>query len=77
MDGRTPPPEIPVPAPENVQAAKAATLRYVNDRRPGITRVAPAWTEVWICPLENGHMLEFGRALPAIRRRCSPRWAPH
>ena len=60
----------------------------------------PAWTDVWICPLENGHlqatgrdvrrrkqyryhkrwrhtrdetkyehMLEFGRALPAIRRR--------
>lgn len=62
--------------------------------------VPPAWTDVWICPLENGHlqatgrdarrrkqyryhprwrrtrdetkyehMLEFGRALPAIRRR--------
>ncbi|HEX3844596.1 MAG TPA: hypothetical protein VHV80_09555, partial [Steroidobacteraceae bacterium] len=62
--------------------------------------VPPAWTDVWICPLENGHlqatgrdarrrkqyryharwrrtrdetkyehMLEFGQALPAIRRR--------
>ncbi len=62
--------------------------------------VPPAWTQVWICPLESGHlqatgrdarrrkqyryhprwrhtrdetkyehMLEFGRALPAIRRR--------
>ena len=64
--------------------------------------VPPAWTGVWICPLENGHlqatgrdarrrkqyryhrrwreardetkyghMLEFGRALPAIRRRLA------
>jgi len=64
--------------------------------------VPPAWTDVWICPLENGHlqatgrdarrrkqyryharwrrtrdetkyehMLEFGRALPAIRRRIA------
>jgi DNA topoisomerase-1 len=130
MDSRTSQPDIPVPAPENVHAAKAARLRYVSDRQPGITRegppgrfvyrdpdgklikdpgelarikalaVPPAWTEVWICPLENGHlqatgrdarrrkqyryhprwrhtrdetkyehMLEFGRALPAIRRR--------
>ena len=131
MDSRTSQPDIPVPAPESVQAAKDARLRYVNDRQqPGITRegppghfvyrdsdgkvikdavelarikalaVPPAWTEVWICPLESGHlqatgrdarrrkqyryhprwrhtrdetkyehMLEFGRALPAIRRR--------
>jgi DNA topoisomerase-1 len=130
MDSRATQPDIPVPAPENVYAAKAARLRYVNDRQPGITRkavaggfvfrdpkgkvirdaaelarikalaVPPAWTDVWICPLENGHlqatgrdarrrkqhryhprwrrirdetkyghMLEFGRALPAIRRR--------
>jgi DNA topoisomerase-1 len=64
--------------------------------------VPPAWTDVWICPLENGHlqatgrdargrkqyryharwrrtrdetkyehMLEFGQALPAIRRRIA------
>lgn len=130
MDSRATQPDIPVAAPENVYAAKAARLRYVNDRQPGITRkaaaggfvfrdpkgkvirdaaqlarikalaVPPAWTDVWICPLENGHlqatgrdarrrkqhryhprwrrirdetkyghMLEFGRALPAIRRR--------
>jgi DNA topoisomerase-1 len=62
--------------------------------------IPPAWTDVWICPLENGHiqavgrdarrrkqyryhprwgeisnatkfdrMLQFGRALPRIRRR--------
>ena len=65
-----------------------------------VLAVPPAWTNVWICSLENGHvqatgrdarrrkqyryharwrrtrdetkyehMLEFGRALPAIRRR--------
>jgi DNA topoisomerase-1 len=123
-------PAAPVPAPENVQAARAARLRYINDRRPGITRegvsggflyrdprgaritdpaelarikalaIPPAWSEVWICPQENGHlqatgrdarrrkqfryhprwrrirdetkyehMLDFGRSLPAIRRR--------
>jgi len=130
MDSRSSQPDIPVPALENVYAARAARLRYVTDRLPGITRhgapgaftyrdakgrkirsaaelariralaVPPAWTDVWICPLENGHlqatgrdarrrkqyryharwrhtrdetkyehMLEFGRALPAIRRR--------
>jgi DNA topoisomerase-1 len=130
MDSRSSQPEVPVPSPENLYAAKAAGLRYVTDRQPGITRrgapgrfvyrdpegrvirngaelariralaVPPAWTDVWICPLENGHlqatgrdarrrkqyryharwrhtrdetkyehMLEFGRALPAIRRR--------
>jgi DNA topoisomerase-1 len=132
MDNRALQPDIPVPAPESVYAARAARLRYVNDRQPGITRkavasgfvyrdakgrlirdaaelarikalaVPPAWTDVWICPLENGHlqatgrdarrrkqhryhprwrrirdetkyghMLEFGRALPAIRRRLA------
>jgi DNA topoisomerase I len=130
MDSRSSQPDIPVPSPENVSAARAARLRYVTDREPGITRervaggfayrdpkgkrikdpaelariralaVPPAWTEVWICPLAHGHlqatgrdarrrkqyryharwrsirdetkyehMLEFGRALPAIRRR--------
>ena len=115
-----------------MSAARAARLRYVNDRQPGITRrrvgggftyrdpkgkavrdaweltrikalaVPPAWTDVWICPLENGHlqatgrdarrrkqyryharwrrtrdetkyehMIEFGQALPAIRRRIA------
>ena len=130
MDSRPSQPDIPVPSPENVYAARAARLRYVSDRQPGIRRkgaagrfvyrdpqgkvirnaaeltrikalaVPPAWTDVWICPLENGHlqatgrdarrrkqyryhkrwrqardetkyghMLDFGRALPAIRRR--------
>jgi DNA topoisomerase I len=130
MDSRCSQPDSPVPSPENVYAARAAGLRYVSDRQPGISRqgaagrfsyrdprgkvireaaalarikalaVPPAWTDVWICPLESGHlqatgrdarrrkqyryhsrwrrtrdetkyehMLEFGQALPAIRRR--------
>lgn len=130
MDSRSCQPDIPVPSPENLYAAKVARLRYVNDRQPGITRervggdfvyrdregkvikdaaelarikklaVPPAWTDVWICSLEDGHlqatgrdarrrkqyryhprwrhtrdetkyehMLEFGRALPVLRRR--------
>ena len=113
-------------------AVKVAHLRYVNDRKPGISRerngqgfryrdaagriikdprelqrlkaivVPPAWTQVWICPHHNGHiqatgrdarrrkqyryhpawrrvrdetkyehMLSFGQALPAIRRRVA------
>jgi DNA topoisomerase-1 len=130
MDSRSSPADIPVPAPESLEAAKAARLRYVNDREPGIRRertaggfifrdaagklikdaaelarikalaIPPAWTDVWICPHEKGHLqatgrdarhrkqyryhprwrrirdetkyehsLDFGRALPAIRRR--------
>jgi DNA topoisomerase I len=131
MDSKSSAADIPVPAPESVHAAKAARLRYVSDRQPGITRaraagggfvyrdargkvirdaaeldrikalaVPPAWTDVWICTHANGHLqatgrdarrrkqyryhprwrrtrdetkyehtLEFGRALPAIRRR--------
>lgn len=131
MDSKSLQADIPAPAPENLEAAKAARLRYVSDREPGITRakaarggfvyrdpsgkvirgaaelarikalaVPPAWTEVWICCEASGHlqatgrdargrkqyryhprwrrtrdetkyehMLEFGRALPAIRRR--------
>jgi len=132
MDSRSSQPDIPIPSPESVSAARDARLRYVSDRQPGITRkgvaghfmyrnpkgkvirdaaelarikvlaVPPAWTDVWICPLENGHlqatgrdarrrkqyryharwrrardetkyehMLEFGQALPAIRRRIA------
>jgi DNA topoisomerase-1 len=72
-------------------AAKAAGLRYVDDRRPGLQRerkrklfsyfdaagrritdarvlerlrslaIPPAWTDVWICPHENGHIQATGR----------------
>jgi DNA topoisomerase-1 len=105
MDSRSSQPDIPVPAPENVSAARAAGLRYVNDRQSGISRkgaagrfvyrdahgkairdaaelarikalaVPPAWTDVWICPLEDGHLQATGR--DARRRkqyRYHTRW---
>ena len=85
--------------------AKSASLRYVNDARPGITRVKsgtgfsyktadgnplrdaptlerikaivipPAWTEVWICPLPNGHIQATGRdAKGRKQHRYHERW---
>ena len=92
-------------AADPVQSAKAAGLRYVTDRQPGITRtrsgkgfrytdaqghtvrdretlrrirslvIPPAWTDVWICPIPNGHLQATGR--DARRRKQSryhPRW---
>jgi DNA topoisomerase I len=74
-----------------VEAARKAGLRYVSDRKPGISRhkrgagftykgpdgktvrdpeqllrirrlaVPPAWTEVWICSHEGGHIQATGR----------------
>jgi DNA topoisomerase I len=74
-----------------VEAARKAGLRYVSDRKPGISRhkrgkgfvyrspdgallrdtalllrirrlaVPPAWSEVWICSFEGGHIQATGR----------------
>src|SRR5512146_2692804 len=79
------------PPTDPVESARAAGLRYVSDRTPGITRemgslgwefrnpdgsritdeetlarirklaIPPAWTDVWICPFPNGHLLATGR----------------
>src|SRR5947208_995152 len=76
---------------EELEAARAAGLRYVNDAMPGNRRVArgtgfvyvdaddkpvrdeetlarirklaipPAWTDVWICASERGHLQATGR----------------
>jgi DNA topoisomerase-1 len=73
------------------RAARAAGLRYVDERQPGLRRarkgtgftytdargrairdaatlarirslvIPPAWTQVWICPLANGHIQATGR----------------
>jgi DNA topoisomerase-1 len=97
-----PTPEI---APDPVQSAKAAGLRYVSDTKPGITRkhwrksfryidadgspvrdvatlarikslvIPPAWTDVWICPIPNGHLQATGRdARGRKQSRYHPRW---
>jgi DNA topoisomerase-1 len=79
------------PAADPAETAKAAGLRYVSDRMPGIRRIArgkhfayiapsgeeiadeaelrrikslavpPAYTDVWICPIANGHLQATGR----------------
>src|SRR5919204_628039 len=62
------------------RAAEVAGLRYVNGAGAGIRRVRalaipPAWTEVWICPHEDGHVQAWGR--DARRRkqyRYHERW---
>lgn len=87
------------------QSAKAAGLRYVSDRKPGIHRlpsgksfryvgadgkavrdketlgrikslvIPPAWTDVWICASENGHLQCTGRdARGRKQSRYHPKW---
>lgn len=86
-------------------AAKAAGLRYVTDRMPGITRVRrgnhfaylapdgkeitddrelarikalavpPAYADVWICPIPNGHLQATGRDARGRKQyRYHKRW---
>lgn len=87
-----------------MSAAKAAELRYVNDKDPGIQRVKkgtgfyyiynnqavkdekqlerirklaipPAWTNVWICPKENGHIQATGFDVRNRKQyRYHPQW---
>ena len=91
-------------ANDPVASAKAASLRYVSDGAPGISRrrngsgfiyvaggkvvrdpvqlqrikslaIPPAWTDVWICPLEDGHLQATGRdAKGRKQHRYHSRW---
>lgn len=36
------------------------TDKLIKDRLRSLA-IPPAWTDVWICPLENGHLLSTGR----------------
>ena len=87
------------------EAAKAASLRYVNDAGPGIRRrrsgkgfayflsdgtplrdktalariralaIPPAWEQVWICPLAEGHLQATGRDARGRKQyRYHARW---
>ena len=86
-------------------AARAASLVYVTDSQPGITRqrrgkgfaylfgnktlkekkaierikklaIPPAWTDVWICPDENGHIQATGLDLRRRKQyRYHPQWS--
>jgi len=87
------------------KAAKAADLVYVNDKKPGISRVKkgngfayiydnkplhdkdeierirklaipPAWTNVWICSKENGHIQATGFDINGRKQyRYHPLWS--
>lgn len=91
--------------PDGKAAARSVGLRYVDDRRPGISRVKrgtgagyrgpdgrpihdgetltrirslavpPAWRDVWICPDAQGHLQATGRDAKGRKQyRYHPRW---
>lgn len=107
--------EALVTAVDAVEAARAAGLRYVDDRRPGLTRratgrrvregkrlvpemvildehgkrvrdpatlerirklaIPPAWRDVWICRIAEGHIQATGRDARGRKQyRYHPRW---
>jgi DNA topoisomerase-1 len=44
-------------------------------RRIHSLAIPPAWTDVWICPIENGHIQAIGRDARGRRQyRYHPRW---
>ena len=94
-----------VVSPDSIESARAASLRYVTDNTPGISRrkrgaafeyidptgkvirdpdelqrfktlaIPPAWREVWICPMRNGHLQATGRdAKGRKQHRYHARW---
>src|SRR3954462_3722946 len=96
---------VAVTAPEPIESAQAAGLRYVSDEDPGFTRkrhgkgfryrdsrgkelrdqahlrrirslaIPPAWTDVWICASENGHLQATGRDARGRKQfRYHPKW---
>src|SRR3954452_4060092 len=96
---------VTVTAPEPIESAQAAGLRYVSDETPGFTRerhgkgfryrdsrgkelrdeahlrpirslaIPPAWTDVWICARENGHLQATGRDARGRKQfRYHARW---
>lgn len=92
-------------APNGVETAKSAGLRYVSDAKPGFRRIGsnrvfryldtngrvirnadtlgrikrlaipPAWTDVWICPVAEGHLQAVGRDARGRKQyRYHPQW---
>lgn len=50
------------------------TDKLVQDRLASLA-IPPAWTAVWICPLENGHLLSTGRDEAGRKQyRYHPDW---
>ena len=96
---------VPPPVVAPIESAKAASLRYVTDAKPGIRRrrsgagfsytaadgkrlddadtlarikrlaIPPAWTDVWISPIANGHIQATGRDARGRKQyRYHPKW---
>lgn len=92
-------------APDSVEVAEEAGLRYVSDDQPGYTRkrkgddfeyfdsdgkrirdearllrirrigIPPAYEDVWICPMPNGHIQATGRDARGRKQyRYHERW---
>ena len=57
-------------------AAGGAKLREIETlRRIKSLAIPPAWTDVWICPRENGHIQATGRDARGRKQyRYHPRW---
>ena len=62
-------------APDGTAVQDAETLRRIRS-----LAIPPAWTEVWICPNENGHIQAVGRdanenniAITRAGTRCATR----
>jgi len=48
--------------------------KLIRDRLKSLA-IPPAWTDVWICPLENGHLLSTGRDEAGRKQyRYHPEW---
>ncbi|HET6879589.1 MAG TPA: hypothetical protein VFI31_05530 [Pirellulales bacterium] len=57
-------------APNGRRVRDGATLARIRS-----LAVPPAWTEVWICPLDNGHLQATGRDARGRKQyRYHPRW---
>lgn len=73
-------------APGIAREAAGKTFRYLDPDQQPVTdaptlariralAIPPAWTEVWICRLENGHLQATGRdARHRKQYRYHPRW---
>lgn len=99
-------PDAAATSNSHAEVARSASLRYVNDDEPGITRhnsgkgfryrhtggqwvteqaelgriqglaVPPAWTDVWICQDDRGHIQATGRDQRGRKQyRYHPRWS--
>src|SRR5207244_1756455 len=62
-------------ASESTMHAGRAVRDHETFRRIKVLAIPPAWTDVWICPDENGHIQAVGRDRRGRKQyRYHPRW---